>query len=447
MDTASPQATPLRYISLLPGPAWQERKPRTLAILGSTGSIGRSALEVLRLQGGRFHLAAIAGARNIPLLARQAAEFRPDHIGVLEEASIPELRGLLPAGYSPAIVAGQQGYETLARLPGVGAVLSAQVGAAGLRATFAAAGAGKVIALANKESLVLAGDLIRAACGRSGACILPVDSEHNAIFQCLAGNFTAPPHGAPTRGSGSAPGPRAGMGTAMGQSLPSPPEARDVSRLILTASGGPFFGRDRAFLESVTPDQALAHPNWTMGAKITIDSASMMNKGLELIEAHHLYGLPMSALEVLVHRESIIHSLVEYADGSQLAQLGQPDMRVPIACCLGWPDRLETGVPRLDLAALGSLSFSRADETAFPCLALARRAQESGKGSPVVLNAVNEEAVAAFLDRRIGFMDIPALVEKALDEHRGDAEPASVEEILALDKEARAKAREHISRI
>lgn len=421
----------LCYISTLPGPAWQEHSPRSLTILGSTGSIGRSALDVLRLQRGRFRLAALAGARNIPLLARQAAEFRPDHLGVLDESSVAELRSLLPAGYRPVIVAGQQGYETLASLPGVGTVLSAQVGAAGLRATFAAVGAGKVIALANKESLVLAGDLIRAACARTGASILPVDSEHNAIFQCLSGSF------ARQRQSADAKTPGRGA---------EAPSDRDVSRLILTASGGPFFGKSRDELDAVTPDQALAHPNWSMGAKITIDSATLMNKGLELIEARHLYGLPMSAIDVLVHRESIIHSLVEYADGSQLAQLGQPDMRVPIAYCLGWPDRLKTGVPRLDLAATGSLGFARPDERSFPCLGLARQAQETGRGCPVVLNAANEVAVAAFLERRIGFSGIPAVVGAALEAHPASAEPASVEEILALDQEARAQAAQLIEK-
>jgi len=407
MTTEHIQHPRLRYISSLPGRAWQEQRPRTLTILGSTGSIGRSALDVLRLQRERFHLAALAGARNIPLLAKQAAEFRPKHLGVLEEASIAELRSLLPAGYTPAIVAGQQGFETLAALPGVSTVLSAQSGAAGLRATFAAVRTGKIIALANKESLVLAGGLIRAACAESGACILPVDSEHNAIFQCL----------------------------------PSVPWDAGVSRIILTASGGPFFGWNREALHNVGPEQALAHPNWNMGAKITIDSATLMNKGLEIIEARHLYGLPLSAIDVLVHKESIIHSLVEYTDGSQLAQLGQPDMRVPIAYCLGWPDRLETGAPRLDLTTLGSLSFARPDEQTFPCLGLARQAQEAGRGCPVVLNAANEEAVAAFLERRIGFYAIAAVVAEALEAHTESFEPASVDEVLALDRETRARVR------
>lgn len=428
----------LRYISGLPGAAWREQRPRTLAILGSTGSIGRSALEVLALQPERFHVSALAGARNIPLLARQAATWRPEHLCVLEEATIPALRSLLPAGYHPAILAGQEGYEALARLPGVGAVLSAQVGAAGLRATFAAARAGKVIALANKESLVLAGHLIRSACALSGACVLPVDSEHNAIFQCLAGLLD--------QESGQA-------SSALEEGHPAT-RVRDIARLTLTASGGPFFGKTPEELAAVTVDQALAHPNWTMGAKITIDSATLMNKGLELIEAHHLYGLPLDALDVVVHQESIIHSLVEFSDGSQLAQLGQPDMRVPIAHCLGWPDRLETGVPRLDLVALAALHFARPDAGAFPCLSLARQAQERGNGSPVVLNAANEEAVAAFLERRLGFPDIASIVEQSLaghasgaySEHNAASEPDSLDAVLALDAEARTRTHELIAR-
>lgn len=422
----------LRYISALPPASWREQRPRSLALLGSTGSIGRSALEVVRLQRSAFLVAALAGARNIDLLAKQAAEFRPDHLAVLDPADIPRLRALLPPGYAPAILAGQDGYETLARLPGVGTVLSAQVGAAGLRATYAAALAGKVIALANKESLVLAGSLIRAACAASGACILPVDSEHNAIFQCLCGGFAADADGSDANTGGS---PR------------RPAQARRVARLILTASGGPFFGKSREELDRVTVDQALRHPNWTMGAKVTIDSSTLMNKGLELIEAHHLYGLSMDALDVAVHPESIIHSLVEFADGSQLAQLGTPDMRVPIAHCLGWPERLDTGVERLDLAALGGLHFARPDEALFPCLRLARDAQTRGNGSPVVLNAANEIAVAAFLDKRAGYGDIARIVGACLAAHAGgaysthtaQAEPCGLDEIFALDAETRAR--------
>ena len=385
----------MRYISGLPDAEWRNTWPRTLAVLGSTGSIGRSALEVIRLQPDRFRIAALAGGRNVFLLAKQATEFRPEYLGVPNAGLIPQLRALLPSGYAPEILTGQKGYEAIASLSGVSMVLSAQVGAAGLRGTIAAARTGKVIALANKESLVLAGRLIRECCAQSGACILPVDSEHNAIFQCLAGHLL--------KSESSAPDARA--------------ERSGVLRLILTASGGPFYGRKREHMSGVTSDQALAHPNWSMGAKITIDSATLMNKGLELIEAHHLYGLPMSALDVVVHRESIIHSLVEYADGSQLAQLSLPDMRTPIANCLGFPELISAGVSRLDLFKSGSLTFSKPDEDAFPCLTLARQAQERGLGSPVVLNAANEEAVAAFLENRIGFLSIADTGEQALADY------------------------------
>lgn len=426
----------MRYISRLPDERWQRAFPRTLAILGSTGSIGRSALEVVRLQPERFRVAALAGGRNMPMLATQAAEFRPDCLGVLEESLIPQLRKLLPASYTPTIVAGQEGFETIAALPGVSTVLSAQVGAAGLRATFAAARSGKVIALANKESLVLAGRLIRSCCEQSGASILPVDSEHNAIFQCLT-EFLLKKAPARTGDPASPSGPEAGL-----------------RRLVLTASGGPFYGRSREELAGVTSAQALAHPNWTMGAKITVDSATLMNKGLELMEAHHLYGLPMSSLDVVVHRESIIHSLVEFADGSHLAQLSLPDMRTPIAHCLGWPERIRAGVPRLDLPALASMTFARPDEETFSCLVLARRAQERGCGSPVVLNAANEEAVAAFLEDRLDFPGIADIVDRALAEydsgmysdHNASCEPESVDEVLALDAETRRRARELMRR-
>lgn len=417
-----------RYISPLPSERQQGQWPKTLSLLGSTGSIGRSALEVVRLQGDRFRVAALAGGKNLPLLAKQAAEFRPAHLGLLDEADIPGLRKLLPSGYAPAIVAGQQGYETLARLPGVCTVLSAQSGAAGLRATFAAVESGKIVALANKESLVLAGGLIRRACWKSGASILPVDSEHNALFQCLSDILYK-----------------------IDRKLVDPGFTA-VSRLILTASGGPFFGASKEDLAKVTVEKALAHPNWTMGAKITIDSATLMNKGLEIMEARQLYGLPPEAIEVLVHRESIVHSLVEFADGGQLAQLGIPDMRIPIAYCLGWPERLRTGTRRLDLAACGHLSFDRPDCEAFPCLDLARRALREESGAPVVLNAANEEAVEAFLAGGIAFLDIPALVRHCLDDylggkytlHAAPQEPENIDSILALDAEARAYARDWI---
>ncbi|MDL2266844.1 1-deoxy-D-xylulose-5-phosphate reductoisomerase [Desulfovibrio sp. OttesenSCG-928-G15] len=424
---------PLRYISPLPSEGWLHTCPRTLALLGSTGSIGRSALDVIRRNKSSFRVAALAGAKNLPLLAKQAGEFLPQHLAILDKEDIPALRALLPRGYKPVILVGQEGFETLATLPGVHTVLSAQVGAAGLRATWAAVCAGKVIALANKESLVLAGDLIREACARTGACILPVDSEHNAIFQCISGQLlNASRKLTDNRNSAQTPQNERLQGVVP-----------HISRLLLTASGGPFFGKSREELAKVTAEQALAHPNWDMGAKITIDSATLMNKGLEIIEAAHLYGLPLSRVDVLVHRESIIHSLVEFTDGSQMAQLGEPDMRVPIAYCLGFSERLSTGAGRLDLTKLGSLTFAKPDTAAFPCLALAQKAQEHSLGSPVILNAANEIAVEAFLDGRIGFADIPNIIEHCLASLGQSQAPQSIDSILLLDAKARIAAREY----
>ena len=289
-------------------------------------------------------------------------------------------------------------------MDGVDFVLSSIVGAAGFVPTLAAAKAGKMIGLANKESLVLGGHLIREACHASGATILPVDSEHNALFQGLAGNH-----------------------------------AEDLKRLILTASGGPFFGKDIEFLRAVTKEQALAHPNWNMGAKISIDSATLMNKGLEVIEACHLYGLPMDQVDVVVHPQSIIHSLVEYVDGSQLAHLGIPDMQVPIAHCLCFPKRVKVDVPQLNLAEIGSLTFEEPDLNAFPCLRLAREAYTAGPSHANVLNAVNEVAVAAFLEEKIGFPDIPAVIEAALERHTA-RDVSTAEAVLELDAMARTEA-------
>ncbi|MDR2076767.1 MAG: 1-deoxy-D-xylulose-5-phosphate reductoisomerase, partial [Desulfovibrio sp.] len=274
------------YISPLPGPDWERHWPRALAVLGSTGSIGRAVLEVVRLHRRRFPVMALAGGRNIRLLAGQAAEFRPPCLGVLDDSLAGELSALLPPDYRPEILSGPAGYAAIAALPEAPLVVSAQAGAAGLRATAAAAAAGKVIALANKESLVLAGDLLRRLCAANKSRILPVDSEHNALFQCLRGHDFAA-----------------------------------VSRLILTASGGPFRGWTRRDLETVDPEKALAHPTWSMGAKISVDSATLMNKGLEVIEAGRLYGLPLSSVDVLVHKESLVHSLVEFSDASLLALL------------------------------------------------------------------------------------------------------------------------------
>lgn len=395
----------IRYISGMPRPEWERETPRALVLLGSTGSIGTSALRVVEAHPELFRIVALAGARNIARLAEQALRWRPPHLGVLDAAGAAELRALLPTGYTPHIHVGPQGYATLATLPEAGTVLSAQVGSAGLRATEAAARHGKVICLANKESLVLAGDIIRRRCAASGAVVLPVDSEHNAIFQALQGH-----------------------------------DANAVRRIILTASGGPFRGRDKDFLATVTRREALAHPNWSMGAKITIDSATLMNKGLEVIEACHLYGVGIDSVEVVVHPQSIVHSLVEYADGSQIAHLGTPDMRIAIAYCLAWPRAVDTGVAPLDLVKAGCLTFEPPDLHSFPCLDLARRAYRDGRGLPVVLNAANEVAVDLFLRDRIRFPDIPDLIARALDHHDG-ATPDDIEGIEALDQATRRTVR------
>lgn len=393
------------YISTWPQDAALPGFPRTLSILGSTGSIGVSALTMVRRHPDLFRVAALTGGRNVAKLAEQAAEFRPGLLAVLESDAAKELRSLLPAGYAPEIMHGPKGFEAAAALSEADVVLSAIVGAAGFPPTLAAACAGKVIALANKESLVLGGHVIRAACRSTGALVLPVDSEHNALFQGLCGH-----------------------------------EGDDLHKLILTASGGPFRGRTRAELEQVTLEQALKHPNWAMGAKITIDSSTLMNKGLEFIEACHLYGLPPARVDVVVHPQSIVHSLVEYVDGSQLAHMGLPDMQIPIAHCLCFPRRVDLGLPRLNLAEAGTLTFEAPDMDAFPCLRLAREAYESGPGHCVVLNAANEVAVERFLNREIGYLDIPATIERALDDFSGAATDTA-EELLHLDAATRRTVR------
>ncbi|MBU1040504.1 MAG: 1-deoxy-D-xylulose-5-phosphate reductoisomerase [Proteobacteria bacterium] len=391
------------YISLWPAHAAQLPFPRSLAILGSTGSIGVSALDVVAQHPDLFRVAALAGGRNARRLAEQAAIFRPGVLAVLDETVARELKGLLPAGYTPEILIGPGAYETVAALPGVDLVLSAIVGAAGFLPTLAAAKAGKYIALANKESLVLGGRLIRNACRESGAIILPVDSEHNALFQALCGH------------NGD----------------------EDLARLILTASGGPFRGKDASFLAKVTPAQALNHPNWSMGAKISIDSATLMNKGLEVIEACHLYGLPVSRVDVLVHPQSIVHSLVEYVDGSQLAHLGVPDMRIPIAHSLCYPRRVALNMPRLNLASASDLTFEAPDETLFPCLGLAKAAFAASHSHPVALNAANEVAVELFLQGRIQFLDIPRLIEAALTRHAALPQDCGAAELINADSDTR----------
>ncbi len=370
----------VHYISKAPSQDWAEGV-RHIVLLGSTGSIGVNTLDVISRHKHLFNVIALAGAFNVQRLAEQAIAFRPPYLAVYDEAGVDVLRKLLPRDYKPTIVHGQEGYEFLAALEAANTVLSAQVGAAGLRGTLAAAQAGKVIGLANKESLVLAGTLLRHICARSGAVILPVDSEHNALFQMLVGR-----------------------------------QSVEVKKLVLTASGGPFRGRTRQELEHVSREQALAHPNWSMGSKITIDSATLMNKGLEVIEAYHLYGLRPEQLDVVVHPQSIVHSLVEFQDNSLMAHLGSPDMRMPIGHCLAWPHCLDMGVKPLNLLDFTTqgLTFAAPDTQAFPCLALAMQALQAGQDVCIALNAANEVAVELFLDGRIRFLDIAHLVEKAL---------------------------------
>ncbi len=378
----------IQYISSLPSAEWEQARPRRLCILGSTGSIGVNGLRVVEKHPDLFEVTALACGRNVRLLAEQAVRWRPSWLGVQDEAAAEALLPLLPQGYRPGIVVGAEGFAQLASLPEVSTVLAAQVGAAGLPGAVAAVLAGKVVCLANKESLVLAGDLLRRLCALSGAVILPVDSEHNAVFQAMYRR-----------------------------------EA-EVKRIIITASGGPFRGKKRDFLETVTAQQALKHPNWTMGAKVTIDSASLMNKGLEVLEAHHLYGVPAREIGVLVHPQSLVHALVEFADGSLLAHLGSPDMRMPIAHCLAWPRCADCGVAPLDLARAHELSFEAPDVESFPCLELALRALDGGTACVTALNAANEVAVEAFLSGRIGFMAIPSLIEAAISDAESGTDAA-----------------------
>ncbi len=392
------------YISSPPSAPWVEKK-RKIVLLGSTGSIGVNALKVILHQSQLFEVIGLAAAFNVQRLAEQAAHIRPPYLAVYDQAGADVLRKLLRsalhAGYNPTILLGQEGYEKLASLEEANTVLSAQVGAAGLRGTVAAAKAGKVIGLANKESLVLAGNLLRQICAQSGAVILPVDSEHNALFQMLAGRA-----------------------------------APDVKNLVLTASGGPFRGKSKEALQFVTREQALAHPNWSMGAKISIDSATLMNKGLEIIEAHHLYGLHPDQLDVVIHPQSIVHSLVEFQDNSFMAHLGTPDMRMPIGHCLAWPHCLDVGVKSLNLMDMGDLSFSKPDTHAFPCLALAMKALHQGQDACIVLNAANEVAVELFLEGRIAFLDIPDLVDSALHWHTASLQDTSKEHSKSATKNA-----------
>jgi 1-deoxy-D-xylulose-5-phosphate reductoisomerase len=376
---------------------------RSISVLGATGSIGASTLDLIRRNRGEWRVVALTAHGNAQSLAVLAREFDAEIAVCADEAALPALREAL-AGTSIEAAAGPQALVEAAARP-VDLTMAAIVGCAGLAPTMAAIEQGRTVALANKEALVSAGEVMMAAVARHGTTLLPVDSEHNAIFQCLSGN-----------------------------------KVDHVRWITLTASGGPFRDWSLEQLQAATPAQAIKHPNWSMGAKISVDSATMMNKGLEFIEAYHLFPVGLDKLRIIVHPQSIIHSMVEYRDGSTLAQLGPSDMRVPIASCLAWPERMETPLAaQLDLAAIGQLTFRAPDETRFPATRLAREAARAGGCIPAVLNAANEVAVAAFLAGRIGFTRIAALVEEVLCAYAPPA-PASLGDVLAADHEARKRA-------
>ncbi|MGQ9671401.1 MAG: 1-deoxy-D-xylulose-5-phosphate reductoisomerase [Desulfosoma sp.] len=382
------------------------RRRKRLSVLGSTGSIGVNTVEVACAFPDRFEIIGLAAGRNVDRLRDQIVKVKPRCVAVQDRKTALALKKLLPAGLSKLeILWGQEGCCRVADHHEVDMVVSAIVGAAGLLPTLAAVKAGKDIALANKETLVIAGEVVTRSLQATGARLLPVDSEHSAIFQALQGNARSA-----------------------------------VKRLLLTASGGPFFGKTVQELASVTPQEALRHPNWSMGPKITVDSATLMNKGLEVIEAHWLFGVPVDQIAVHIHPESIVHSMVEYVDGSVIAQLGMPDMKIPIAYALSYPERLPVEAPRLDLFALRSLTFYPPDLETFPCLNLAYRAARAGGTMPAVLNAANEAAVEAFLSGRLAFTDIPRLIAQVMDAH-GVGPADTVERIQAADCWARREAK------
>lgn len=387
--------------------------PRKVVVLGSTGSIGLSTLSLFEESGAPVEILALTAGRNVERLIQQALRWRPQLAVIEDETQFSALKDGL-AGTGVRAAAGAAAISEAAAL-GADWVMSAIVGAAGLAPTLAAARTGATIALANKESLVCAGPALLAIAKAAGGSVIPVDSEHSAIFQVL-----------------------------------QPACAHRVARLILTASGGPFRTWDKAAMAAATPEQAIAHPNWSMGAKISVDSATMMNKGLEMIEASYLFGTPEDRVDVVIHPQSVIHSLVEYADGSTLAQLGPPDMRAPIACAFAWPDRLPWPAPRLDLAAYGQLTFESPDLERFPSIDIAREALRLGGGAPAAMNAANEVAVAAFLDRRIGFLDIAASVAGTLERMNSlgglsGTDSDAVDNAMMIDASARRIAAEVVA--
>ncbi len=390
-----------------------------LTILGSTGSIGASTLDVVARHPDRYHVLALTAHSRDETLFEQCIRFKPRYAVLLDEAAAARLaQKIAAANLEVQVLCGAEALEMVSSLPEVDAVMAAIVGAAGLRPTLAAARAGKKILLANKETLVMAGQIFMDVVRRHNATLLPIDSEHNAIFQALPHDYCSGNHSGDFSASG-------------------------VRRILLTASGGPFRNTPLSELQRVTPEQACAHPNWVMGRKISVDSSTMMNKGLEVIEAHWLFNAPIDAIQVVVHPQSVIHSLVQYVDGSVLAQLGNPDMRTPIAHALAYPERIEAGVEPLDLLKVATLNFMAPDIARFPCLELAYQALRAGGTAPAVLNAANEVAVAAFLDKRISFPGIPRVIENVLA-----ALPVknvnALDDVLNADAAARAAACEAI---
>jgi len=383
---------------------------QSLTILGATGSIGVSTLDVVARHPDRYRVFALTGQTRVDLLATQCAQFHPEVAVVGSAEAAAQLQALIKRdGLGTEVLFGEQALCEVASSASCDTVMAAIVGAAGLRPSLAAAHAGKKLLLANKEALVISGQLFMDAVASSGAVLLPIDSEHNAIFQCLPIGYqrVPPQHG--------------------------------IRKILLTASGGPFLDRDLASFDSITPEQAVAHPNWSMGRKISVDSATMMNKGPEVIEAHWLFGASAAQIEVVIHPQSVIHSMVAYADGSVLAQLGNPDMRTPIAHALAYPERIDSGVDAIDLARIGQLDFRKPDFLRFPCLQLAFDVLQSGGCAPAVLNAANEIAVQAFLDGRIGFSRIAQLIAETL--HRvPSAAVDTLDSLLAQDQVARAQA-------
>jgi 1-deoxy-D-xylulose-5-phosphate reductoisomerase len=384
---------------------------KRLSILGSTGSIGTNVLNIVAMFPQKFDVKVLTAKKNVNLLARQIEQFHPDLVAVFDERRAQELKDCLPPGTVVDILYGQEGYRAAATYSTADMTVTAMVGAAGLKPTLAAIEAGKTIALANKETLVMAGDFVMKAAAEKGVDILPIDSEHSAIFQCLQGQ-----------------------------------RKEDMEKILLTASGGPFLNKPAAEFKTITREEALKHPNWQMGRKITIDSATLMNKGLEVLEARCLFSVPHEMIEVVVHPQSIIHSMVAYKDGSVIAQLGVPDMKGAIAYALSYPQRLALEQPLPQFNANQTLTFQEPDLNKFPCLALAFKACEVGGTLPAVLNAANEVAVHAFLDREIDFVDIVPVIRQTIDNHPVVSDP-ELSEILAADLWARNHAEQEISEI